>query len=673
MATAAELHGVAELHHAHLVAVFLAEEGDGPHLACLVDGAVAVFLEGDILANLLVHKVFHLAQLLGCHLLEVREVEAQTVGRDQRAALLDVGAQHLAQGSIQQVGAGVVRLNGAALVDVDAGHELGLHVLRQLLHDVDALVVLALGVDDLHGLLFRDEHALVANLATHLAIERRLVEHEFVERVLLLCDLAVAQYVAGVFRVVVAHELLFALAQFHPVGALHLGGVAGAVLLLLHLGVELVDVHRQAVLAADELSQVEREAVGVEQTEGVGAGEHGLLVSLQLVHGTVQQVDATLQRAQERVFLLFHDAADELLLGLQFGEGVAHLFNQYGQQLVEESFLLAEERVGIAHGTAQDAANHVAGLGVRRQLAVGNREGHGTQVVGADAHSHVRVFLLLRMGALADLLLIRGVFQSRQSLFLLDDGLEHVGVVVRVLALQHAHQTLEAHTRIDDLHLQFLQRAVGLAVVLHEDDVPYLDDLRVVLIDELAAGLAVLLLLGGTRVHVDFRARTAGPRVAHFPEVVVLVAVDDVVGRHVLQPVTGSLVVALQTFRGVAFEDGHVQVFGVQLQHVNQILPSHVDGAFLEIVAKRPVAQHLEHGVVVRVVAHLLQVIVLAAHAQALLRVGPAARFGVALAQYDVLPLVHAGVGEHERGVVLHHHRGRGHNGVALAGKEILE
>ena len=214
--------------------------------------------------------------------------------------------------------------------------------------------------------------------------------------------------------------------------------------------------------------------------------------------------------------------------------------------------------------------------------------------------------------------------------------------------------------------------AVGLAFELHEHDVPYLNDLWVVLVHQLAAG-HLGLLLGAAAVQVNLGAGAAGARVAHFPEVVVLVSVDDVVGGHVLEPVRGSLVVAGQPLLLRAFEHGDVEVTRVELQHVDQILPGHVDGALLEVVAKRPVAQHLEHGVVVRVVAHLLKVVVLAAHAQALLRVGPAARFGVALAQYDVFPLVHAGVGEHERGVVLHHHRGRWHNGVALAGKEILE
>ena len=499
VAATAELNGVAELHHAHLVAILLTKQGNGTHLLGFIDGTVAEFLQWDVGANLLVDDVFHLAQLLGCDLLEVREVEAQSVSRDERAALLHMCAQHLAQGCVEQVGAGVVRLNGTTGFNVDTCHEFCLGVLRQLLHDVYALVVLTLGIDDVDGFVFADKYAAVTNLTTHLSIERGLVEHEFIERVLLLRHLAIAKDVAGVFSVVVAHELLLAIGNLHPVGALHLSGIARALLLLLHLSIELVDVHCQAVLTADEFRQVEGETVGVEQAEGRCTVEDGLLVSLQLVHGTVEQVDTTLQGAQERIFFFLHDATDELLLGLQFGEGVAHLLNEHGQQLIEECFALAEERIGIAHGTAQDAADDVAGLGIRRQLAIGNREGHGTQVVSADAHGDVDGFRLVGL-----VLLIRPcIVQSRQPLFLLDDGLEDIGIVVGVLALQHAHEALEAHARVDDVHGQLLQRAIGLAVILHEHKVPNLDDLRVVLVHQLTTGFAILLLLGGTRVYMN--------------------------------------------------------------------------------------------------------------------------------------------------------------------------
>ena len=56
-----------------------------------------------------------------------------------------------------------------------------------------------------------------------------------------------------------------------------------------------------------------------------------------------------------------------------------------------------------------------------------------------------------------------------------------------MLALERTYKALEAHAGVDDIHRERLKSAVGLAVVLHEDDVPYLYDLRVVLIDKLTA------------------------------------------------------------------------------------------------------------------------------------------------------------------------------------------
>ena len=225
--------------------------------------------------------------------------------------------------------------------------------------------------------------------------------------------------------------------------------------------------------------------------------------------------------------------------------------------------------------------------------------------------------------------------------------------------MQHADEALEAHARVDHVHRELLQRTVGLAVELHEHEVPNLNHLRVVLVHQVAARDATgLALLRGTAIDMDLRAGAAGTRVAHLPEVVVLVAVDDVILRHVLGPVAGCLVVAGDVFLWRPLEHGHVEVFRIQLQHINEILPGHVDGALLEVVAKRPVAQHLKHRVVIRVVAHLLQVVVLAADAEALLGIGTAARFRVACAKDDVLPLVHTCIRKHQRGVILDDHRG---------------
>jgi hypothetical protein len=76
---------------------------------------------------------------------------------------------------------------------------------------------------------------------------------------------------------------------------------------------------------------------------------------------------------------------------------------------------------------------------------------------------------------------------------------------------------------------------------------------------------------------------------------------------------------------------------------------------------------------VVRVDAHLLEVVVLAAHPQAFLRVGHPGVGSAAVAEEEILEGVHPGVREQQRGVVLHHDRRRRHDMVALRREEIKE
>ena len=54
--------------------------------------------------------------------------------------------------------------------------------------------------------------------------------------------------------------------------------------------------------------------------------------------------------------------------------------------------------------------------------------------------------------------------------------------------------------------------------------------------------------------------------------------------------------------------------------------------------------------------AHFLQIIVLTAHAQALLGIGHAAPLGFLVAKENVLELIHSGIGKHEGWIVLNHH-----------------
>ena len=193
-----------------------------------------------------------------------------------------------------------------------------------------------------------------------------------------------------------------------------------------------------------------------------------------------------------------------------------------------------------------------------------------------------------------------------------------------------------------------------------------------VVVHELAAGLFGAFGVAA-QVNVDFGTGAAGAGVAHLPEVVVLVAVDDMVSGHVALPVAGGFVVAAEAFVGRALEHCGVQALGVELEHVDKVFPGPVDGFLLEVIAEAPVAEHLEHGVMVGVHAHLFEVIVLAAHAQTLLRVGHTVIFCGFIAENNVFKLVHARIGEHQGGVILDYHGGRRHDLVSLIAEKVFE
>ena len=81
MAAAAELNARTELDDTNLVAVLLTKESDGTKLLCFLDWGVAIFLQRQVLTDPFIYQMLHLTYLFGRHLLEVREVEAQVIGR----------------------------------------------------------------------------------------------------------------------------------------------------------------------------------------------------------------------------------------------------------------------------------------------------------------------------------------------------------------------------------------------------------------------------------------------------------------------------------------------------------------------------------------------------------------------------------------------------------------
>ena len=64
------------------------------------------------------------------------------------------------------------------------------------------------------------------------------------------------------------------------------------------------------------------------------------------------------------------------------------------------------------------------------------------------------------------------------------------------------------------------------------------------------------------------------------------VTVDDVVLGQVSLPVACGFVVATQADALIALEDGSIQQFGVNLQHIDKQVPRPVNGLTLEIVTE---------------------------------------------------------------------------------------
>ena len=125
-------------------------------------------------------------------------------------------------------------------------------------------------------------------------------------------------------------------------------------------------------------------------------------------------------------------------------------------------------------------------------------------------------------------ILIFSILCAGQLANLIKHRLEDIGVVVRLFALNGAYQTLKAHTGINHFLRQWFERAVGFAIILHEDDVPNLNDLWMVFVHHLAAGDFGFFLFGAA-VHVNLRAWTTRTCITHFPEVIVLITIDDMV------------------------------------------------------------------------------------------------------------------------------------------------
>ncbi len=240
---------------------------------------------------------------------------------------------------------------------------------------------------------------------------------------------------------------------------------------------------------------------------------------------------------------------------------------------------------------------------------------------------------------------------------------EEIDVVIVVHALQHGGDALEPHAGVDGRLRQVLAHAARELLVLHEDEIPDLDEAVAVFIGRAgrAAGDVIAVIVE------NLGAGAARAGLAHGPEIVRGRDADDARFRESrdLAPEVERLVVL-----GI---DGREQAILAEAVILGDQLPGELDRALLEVVAEGEIPQHLEEGVVARGVADAVEVVVLAAGADAFLRGGRAGDGALLLAGEDVLELDHARVGEHQRGVVPGNERARGHDLVVVTAEKLEE
>ena len=174
----------------------------------------------------------------------------------------------------------------------------------------------------------------------------------------------------------------------------------------------------------------------------------------------VEHLQPALEGLAEPLLLGLHDPLDLGGMLDQLGEGAGDLLDHDRRQPVD---VREPDPVALLHGPADEPADDVAAPLVRRRDPLGDQEHHRATVVGEHA---MRLRRLLGV-AVGDAGLLGDPAHDR---------LVAVGVEDRADVLQQHGAALEPEARVDVLLRQRRQRAVGGEVVLHEDEVPELED-----------------------------------------------------------------------------------------------------------------------------------------------------------------------------------------------------
>jgi hypothetical protein len=244
------------------------------------------------------------------------------------------------------------------------------------------------------------------------------------------------------------------------------------------------------------------------------------------------------------------------------------------------------------------------------------------------------------------------------------DGAEEVGVEVVRHSLEDRRDPFQPRPGVHRRLGERRHHTRRVALELHEDEVPDFQRLVARPVDELRSVAREI----GALVVVKLRTGTAGPGLSHGPEVVLLAETQDSLFGQVPLPEARGFVVL-----GVDAGPEALRIESVALFRIRRELPCEVDRLVLEVVAEGEVAEHLEERVVAPRVAHVVQIIVLSARADALLRGSGPHVVACLASREDVLELVHPGVGEEQRRVLRRDERRRRNAAVSPLLEELQE
>ena len=402
---------------------------------------------------------------------------------------------------------------------------------------------------------------------------------------------------------------------------------AGALLLLLHLCVEAVLVDLQTLLGGDLLGQIQREAEGIVQLEGVHAAQQLLVCLLQTVDHVVQDVHAGIDGAGKVCLLGADDLLDIGVMLAQLGVGGLAGLDDGLHQIHEEGVVDAQHPA-VACSTAQQTAQHIAAALVGGQDAVRHHKGAAADMVGDDADGDIGLGVLL-------------VGLACNVLHMVQHTLHGIHLEQIAHVLHHAGQTLQAHAGINVGACQTLVVTLAVGIELAEHEVPDLH-IAVAVAAHAAGRLAAAVLGAAVKVDLGAGAARAG---AVLPEVVLLTQTHHVVrgDANLLGPdIVGLVVLLIDRDVQTVLGDCHPLIAG-------QELPCPRDDLVFEVILEGEVAQHLKEGAVAGSDAHALDI----RGADALLAGSHAVAGRLLLCQEPLLHGGHAAVDQQQAGVVL--------------------